>query len=1014
MSDFRQRLRSIGRRERLVASATGTAWLGVTAALWLGLSAGWIALWGAGAISVFSLVMISAVAAVALLWKAVPRLVWRSFAPERMALDLERTFPDFDSRLISALQLEHQPVESPEFRAQLLESAAAVFNRLDPRRAFSRKMLWIAALTLVVLAPTLGFFAKRHPEILWSGPRAIWQRSWWRNLRATVSSVGMAEWALADVQLRMTYPAYTGLAPTAAENTDGTIRAVKGTHVQWSAVSSQPLAQANVRLADVTRLPLTLDASRRRLSGEIVVMESQNYVIEGKAASGGGLQSKAYVMEVVPDEYPRIALDAPSDAQEVDEVGGVDIAYQIDDDFGVSRVVIRVENAADEILMQNFSPAVKTAKGRYHWDIKGLTLKPGETLRFVVRVYDNDTVSGPKYTDAAAKSLRRVSRQAVRQDLLARQEVILDELVQSLGDQLEWSATMWSEMNETKRKRAQAVEARLSGLAKSVAEVQAKFKAVSKTGDAAAESSSPLMLSALAQLETTLGEILKSWQTLSAQPYQEAFARKQSEHNVEQLEQTVLSFERLLHGQRVENLIDSSQSMKDQLSRLDDALKNASKGDLSAAQKQLQAFEKEYQDFMKRAAQAIDAMPAEEFFNADALKELERQSPNATLEKIRRLLEAGDLEGARREMENLKNQMSEMQRNLDSSTDKRRDEMAGKVQSSMKNLDDLINGQKKVLQETEKVEQEVQARQEAAQQDVLKKFLEKQQQRLRDIRRLVRNWREDIQRDPAAKALLMFSESLDNDLDEGLSGLERAFQRQDLESALPLADENLGVLERLANNAKAILRFSGSNDAQTTKRLKPLHEAQTIAQAIVDDLQALQSQRRPPMSGAQSKRLEELQGAQQGLRKRALEFSEQLKALSKDVPALKPEMLGEEKGEERMPEMKRAAGELEKRAVPEAIAQERSALYRLQDAKQKMQKALQDLQNRPLGLSRRPQSGGGSESSGNSVQEHVEIPGAEKYQVPENFRQEIMDAMKKPAPKNYEKLNRDYYERLVR
>ena len=45
--------------------------------------------------------------------------------------------------------------------------------------------------------------------------------------------------------------------------------------------------------------------------------------------------------------------------------------------------------------------------------------------------------------------------------------------------------------------------------------------------------------------------------------------------------------------------------------------------------------------------------------------------------------------------------------------------------------------------------------------------------------------------------------------------------------------------------------------------------------------------------------------------------------------------------------------------------------------------------------------------------EQVILPSEDQYKVPRAFREEILDAMKKQTPKNYERLVNEYYKELV-
>jgi orotidine-5'-phosphate decarboxylase len=57
--------------------------------------------------------------------------------------------------------------------------------------------------------------------------------------------------------------------------------------------------------------------------------------------------------------------------------------------------------------------------------------------------------------------------------------------------------------------------------------------------------------------------------------------------------------------------------------------------------------------------------------------------------------------------------------------------------------------------------------------------------------------------------------------------------------------------------------------------------------------------------------------------------------------------------------------------------------------------------------------GGGTGSSGAATGD-IKLPDEDAYRVPEEFRKELLRAMKEGSPDAYKNLNKDYYERLVR
>jgi hypothetical protein len=60
------------------------------------------------------------------------------------------------------------------------------------------------------------------------------------------------------------------------------------------------------------------------------------------------------------------------------------------------------------------------------------------------------------------------------------------------------------------------------------------------------------------------------------------------------------------------------------------------------------------------------------------------------------------------------------------------------------------------------------------------------------------------------------------------------------------------------------------------------------------------------------------------------------------------------------------------------------------------------------------QNGDDGDSNGAPDSEKVVVPGADQYEVPAQFRRDILDAMKQRAPKPYEDQVKRYYQEIVK
>ena len=97
--------------------------------------------------------------------------------------------------------------------------------------------------------------------------------------------------------------------------------------------------------------------------------------------------------------------------------------------------------------------------------------------------------------------------------------------------------------------------------------------------------------------------------------------------------------------------------------------------------------------------------------------------------------------------------------------------------------------------------------------------------------------------------------------------------------------------------------------------------------------------------------------------------------------------------------MERAEDDLRGQAPREAVGEEAQALDKLKQMKEQMQRE------------RRPKD---QQAGGRMDKEPVRIPGADEFRAPKEFRQDLLDAMKRGAPAEYKEQLKRYYEELAK
>jgi len=169
----------------------------------------------------------------------------------------------------------------------------------------------------------------------------------------------------------------------------------------------------------------------------------------------------------------------------------------------------------------------------------------------------------------------------------------------------------------------------------------------------------------------------------------------------------------------------------------------------------------------------------------------------------------------------------------------------------------------------------------------------------------------------------------------------------------------------------------------------------------------------------QKNKLEQLAQEEQKMSQQAEEMKNLFNKMNQENPLLPPD-LSQNMGTAQR-NLKNAQDRLQNQQVQRSIDSENRALKSLQETRNLLneiknsgtQMSDKGKQETPLRLgtgSKRDSRRGGSVRM---QKEKVLLPSEDQYKVPSAFREDILDAMKKQTPKNYERLVNEYYKELV-
>jgi hypothetical protein len=408
----------------------------------------------------------------------------------------------------------------------------------------------------------------------------------------------------------------------------------------------------------------------------------------------------------------------------------------------------------------------------------------------------------------------------------------------------------------------------------------------------------------------------------------------------------------------------------------------------------------------------------DEHMNREALAEMARsQDLMGGLDQIEQLLAKGDVEGAMKQLDAMASMMDQMLAGLDRT--------AGipdeKAQALMKEMLAFKDQLEKVKAEQEQAAGETEKIRERYRREIQKKVKDAED-RVKRLEKLAGEAKGDV--DAAQPGVTYRAEPEFDQSRSALEDLSRALAMRELGSAYDTVQRAMPTVERLARFLEEDVALSQHNPAFTRRNPAVVREAQRNASRAVpkvreirDELAKLFPDPRSVLSQQEQQKMDELSRRQGELEQRAGDLQRRLQDLMQKAPVFPPNaqgQLGESRGH-----MGQAASELGQRNPQRGHGEQELAL----DALSRFQKGLEEAAKKgkgqgggqgfpfPFGES------GGPEESGDGrdpAREKVNIPGAEAYKVPEEFRKDLLDAMKQGAPERYRGEVQRYYEELVK
>lgn len=819
------------------------------------------------------------------------------------------------------------------------------------------------------------------------------------------SSNGVLE--LADVELTLQYPDYSGIPPETIKGGTGDVKALKGTEVLFRA---RPLGRfQGGRLVIENGPSLPVEMSRGRIEAEFTVTGDGDYHI---TEQNGKDKSQKKTITALEDRTPEISIESPAgDVIEVGDDDRIEIVYQADDDFGLGKFKLTIEGDAgkSEKLIADPKDAPKTYGDEITWDLSSLDRAQGGTIKLRVEAYDNDTISGPKAGVSNAITLKLMDAERKHEEVLNLAEQLMDELIDVLGDEIEITENL-KESGGTKSLEANINLSDITDvqapLTLKIENAQATLRTTigSMTEDGMSDYTNFVGLSNMdIRIGALLGDrkdILESFAIVDL-PRMGRLMRRE----ITEFEDDILFLDNMIKGERIKDSLFSGKELMSEYSELQEMLKQLSEtGGNESLMEEIQKKLDEINKLMQELAQKMSAMSTEMqegFLNPDAFQS---ESMQEMMEQMMNMAKEGNIESA---LEMLASMMSGLQGMMASLKGGMQSFGSSTMGPDMAKLGELIARIEGIEKEesalkdnTEKLKDSMLGDSGSSESN-LRAFVEKQKEKLRELKDNLNQAQSKIAKNtPKGKT------------PEGSYLIDRMVQKSDeLKNWLDAMDfkQALRNARNLEEDTKGLGQLSDAGVGSLRKADPEITRSHEIAEEIRKNLDQFSpdGDGKTPSSG--------IAGRQDEIQSETGELSEEAGELGKQLP-ISPEiseLLGQADGF-----MGGASDRIREQEISKAISNQGEAIKSLQQAKEKARQMMQQFamsargqgMPTPMALGQQQMSGG---RQGVDTR-YVEIPKSDESQVGKDLKERIMKAMKGGSPEGYGELNKKYYDRIIK
>lgn len=832
---------------------------------------------------------------------------------------------------------------------------------------------------------------------------------------------------LANFTIQLTYPSYTGLAKETLQQ-EPQLQVWRGTKIEIEAQATKNLKEIQMITSEGVRLPVQLSKGKK-IKVDFFAQNPTVFHFEMEDTEGIQPREPAqYHIRIQEDRAPSVRLLAPVTDLIVGKEARIPFTFEIKDELGIPVLFLKVtrgDETSQRILLKRYQPPVVEKIDDAEFAMSSIRPVAGELLKLQLEAQDNDLVTGPKsgFSEIILVEIRSYEKehQDLQKELKEFRKDLLELLAEQILARLPDEKASWNEKAQESLKKQSQPNLSAEQIEKQLDKILERMERDPLT-DFAVWNEHRAIQSSLGYLRSQIMQ--QAERNLKEQKFEEAL--KEQDFAIAELERLSTLSEELQKYAKMRDLMHQADRLAEKGGELSKKLSGSDSLN-DELYKLLSETLRETMEILKEIQKQMQELPQElpeDFVNQPAVKELNLDEISRSAEQLMEALQRRDMKAALEAAQELLRQAKAAREMIAKAAQEfslaSADAMEKRNQELFRDLSKIVDQQEKMLEKTSLLESKRKQAYLERQKALLLELAARQKKVVTDSQATVAQLRQIPA--PNAHELKALLEAALPTMKSVLGELEKQnviFSQKWLSDILQMLAPSLQIHAKL-EELKVSTPLAAHSPTKEVLRLFSL--SQKVVEIRNEEEQILEQLKNPPalqehsFSQQDQKELENLSAEQKELAEQTRKLREQISRAAQETASIDLPVLDSLRSAQG--EMNKASKSLKESRAETAQGQQQRALSHLRRGQEGMQQAMSQPQARARG--------GGAGERQSMIQPRnlpggytgfrtgmVDIPGAEEYLPPREFREELLESLKERYPKKEESVIKDYYKKLT-